>query len=159
MVRKFPLEHWSLICESISEPQPSPFKMSSEQKFGRAEWKEQIKDTFKFLAIMPCWKSGGDLKWMMCIESKAKSAKPYMAKKLWLGGISPLFQTEHLRAHHKNIIYVLLGEETLSHEPWLVEEGESLSAQRKEETSERLSLQPAWKWRVAWCFPRDHTEK
>lgn len=76
---------------------------------------------------------------MMCIESKAKSAKPYMAKKLWLGGISPLFQTEHLMVHHKNIIYILLGEETLSHEPWLIEEGESLSAQRKEETSKALT--------------------
>lgn len=74
---------------------------------------------------------------MLHIEGKAKSAKPYMAKKLWLGEVSLLFSDRtNLLWHIRNITYVLLGEETFSHEPWLDRGGrESVST---EENSERL---------------------
>lgn len=149
------------VFQSLNLPLSAcPSFWSSGQKLGHAQAEVQIKNTFKFLALMPCWKSG-DQTWMLCIESKAKPAKPYMAKKINVAWRDFTFFSDRTNScgTSRTLHMHFWGNKLCPTNLGLVVEGGSLSPQKKEETSERLSLQPAWKWRMGWCFPRDHTWK
>lgn len=129
--------------ESVSEPQPSPIEVSSGQKLGHAAAEVQIKCRIKLLALMPCWKPGGDLTWMLCIEDKAESAKGTSLhgwKIVAWSDFTHFPDRTDLSWHIKSITYGLLGEETLPHEPWLDREGrESVSTEEGGEFREVLT--------------------